>query len=576
MFTDTATSIGRAENRPSPNQLVTNYDYKDNRIFEGIVVGVGPLQNLEYTCLVRVIGINETFKVEMSIGNSVSSSTSTGEFTPYFKGDRVLCRFLNGQQRMTIIGRINNTTGLSQYLQETLNIPTHGELNKSNERMEPGVVALVASVGSFDHLIAYPQIDGSNIPKPGAINTYPLDGSYISYVPNNIVTTSTSNIQLTSPVPIPKLEADIADTLRKLAVIKLVQEQSTVDPVYAWVDNPIAEIDEVLLQDQYEKQLEELKTLQSKLDLAKTKQACLDRQAKAIQDKAKLTYSTLTTELINIAVDEINSYLPSQFQFNASVVQTDGGLELTGLSLGDLSFDTVANTLTYKGDVFGSYISEGLSAVNGLLPDFLQIQLDTSKLSLGGTSINLDTLETNLGTKYDLGNSVSVKGQGESVIVSVGSQDYNVGSFASIRVNPLGKGLSSLNRQLPPELQTSFSFNSDLTPVMQMGFLSFDTSTGNLGFDANMAANAITSRVDQNVFSKLPAPIARLGRAAWRHLDLPGLLGSKPVVPSPNSSIITKIDCEGTQSVATPSLNFPAKNSTTETIQDTIPNGGNA
>lgn len=572
MFSDTATSIGRAESRPAPNQLVSTYDYKDNRLFEGIVVGVGPLQNLEYTCIVRVVGLNETFKVEVSMGNSVSSSTSTGEFTPYFKGDRVLCRFLNGQQRMTIVSRINNTTGLSEYLQDTLNFPVHGQLNKSGERMEPGVVATVPTISSFDNLLVRPQIDGSTRPKPGVTEINSLDGSKFTHVPNNNVTSSLNNIQLTSPVPIPKLEAEIADTLRKLAVIKLVQEQSTIDSAYTWVDNPIAELDEILLQDQYEKQLDELSNLQDKLDKAKVKQDCLDRQAKAIQDKAKLTYSTLTTDLLNIAIEEINNYLPAQFRFDASVLQTDNGMVLTGLSLGDLTFDPEANTLTYSGDVFGSYISEGLSTVNKLLPDFLQVQLDSSKLSLGGTSIDLDTLENNLGTKYNLGNSVSVKGQGDSVVVSVGSQEYNVGSFASIRINPLGKGISDLNRQLPSELQVSFKFNDDTTPVLNLGFLSFDSSTGNLDFDANSAADAVSRRIDENVFSKLPEPVSRLGRAAWKHLDLPGLLGKpKPVVPSPNSSIITKIDCEGNQSTATPSLNYPAQNST---IQDVISNGG--
>lgn len=162
MFNDTASYISNVYARPSVGQQTALLNEKDNRLFEGIVVGIGPLENLENTILVRVMGINETFKVEASMGNAVSASTSTGEFTPYFKGDRVLCCFLNGQQRMTIVARINNTNGVSEYIQQDgFPVPSNGELNPSGERMQPNPLTVTPETASdsyFSSIKVYPRI----------------------------------------------------------------------------------------------------------------------------------------------------------------------------------------------------------------------------------------------------------------------------------------------------------------------------------------------------------------------------------------------------------------------------------
>lgn len=143
-FSDTATALLRSESRPSINQQWGYNATSNNSLKEGIVVKVGTLENFESSLLVYIYSTKETFKVEGGLANGASAATTTGQFRPYFVGDRVLVSYLNGDpSRPTITGRAYDQNGISEYLLQPGNpIPKLGDKTATGTTVRPNPLAV--------------------------------------------------------------------------------------------------------------------------------------------------------------------------------------------------------------------------------------------------------------------------------------------------------------------------------------------------------------------------------------------------------------------------------------------------
>lgn len=160
---DTATSLMRSEARPGLNQQFNYNTAYNNSLSEAVVVKVGPLENFECSIIVYIHSVRETFKLEAGLGIGASAETSTGNYAPFFVGDKVLVSFVNGDSsRPTLIGRLYDQSGLSERLmQPGAPVPVVGAVTPSGVKVRPNPLATrteSSKDGGFVNLTVYPML----------------------------------------------------------------------------------------------------------------------------------------------------------------------------------------------------------------------------------------------------------------------------------------------------------------------------------------------------------------------------------------------------------------------------------
>lgn len=143
-MSDSITKQFNVNNRPNVGQVNKVVKPYNNSIQEAIVVRIGFVENFEMAIYVSVLGTSELMKVEASMAPGASPSTCTGQWQPYFIGDRVFIAYLYGDpSRPVITGRCYDLHGVSEYIiQEDLPIPQRGFKNRSNQTVRPSPLVL--------------------------------------------------------------------------------------------------------------------------------------------------------------------------------------------------------------------------------------------------------------------------------------------------------------------------------------------------------------------------------------------------------------------------------------------------
>ena len=392
----------------------------------------------------------------------------------------------------------------------------------------------------------------------GASTIVTLDGSETKKLPNTLYIAAKDINLINTKKGLSPEQAIIAEGLYSAAFARLIKTNETGPRKIEWEDSrALADVDEVYVKVLKNDGLRNLNNINNDLNKQKEKRNKQKRNSDIIKKNVESLFKSLlkqgTELLINLAKQQINKLLPAEFQFDAAVsYDSEGNISFQGLSVGGISYNAEDNTISYGDFVYNALAKEGLELLNKQLPDFLQVNLTQEQLGLGNAKIDLDTLRNNPNQRFPLNSSVSAQAIGDEIVVYLGEAAYRIGTSSSV----LGKGLDSLNRLLPTGMKTSVQFPQQFgLPKIGVGPINVDLATGDLALDGSAINNFLTSKLDSIVFNQLPAPLAAIGRAAWRSLNLSKLLSfnTKREV-KPNESLVVNGLTNAPQSL-TPAFN---------------------
>ena len=298
-----------------------------------------------------------------------------------------------------------------------------------------------------------------------------------------------------------------------------------------------------------------------------TNQTCIDNSIKCIQNSATTNYNgllnTVIQAVLDYAIEQINTLLPSQFRLSASITtNTDGTITINGMSLGPISYDMNKGTVSLGGSEFNVYAQQGLNQVNQILPSFLQMEVNVTGVTLGPTGVSMETLKNNPDVIYKLGNQATVSNRDGAIVVDVGAVSFVVGAVG--QGTYLGAGLNKLNQLLPSGLAVTVGFTKGtLLPTIGMGPLVFNLAKGDFSYNSAIGDSLFNTGLDAIGVNSLPAPVGIIARAAWEALDLPGLLGlTEKKTLNPNYSLTGRSYCNGDTTSGVPTISFPASPNT--------------
>lgn len=386
------------------------------------------------------------------------------------------------------------------------------------------------------------------------VHTPYVQTGYQNY--NQVVTTG---INFDNPA------AKIAQATLELKFKEFILEGRTLYPMYTF--NPIAEASQVIVEAASDAALETLEALKESLEAEREKENCIKNNVDGIEQKVQKAFQGFLNDLIDIGIDfaleQINKLLPNGFKMNVGVsTDAEGNVTIDGVSVGPVGFDPQTNTLSLDGSIFDALAQEGIDAVNDVLPDFLQLSINSIGLSFGDIVVDFDDLEN--GSSFQVLPELSVRNEGGDIIVKVGDKEHsvvNVGKDILRRavLPEIRGGVDSINRQMPFGFKIAVSLDKNtLLPSVKLGPLSFDFSTGDVNFDANallgMGIGILDGYVNQAI-GKLPGPLGSLARSLYKSLNIGGLLGQAIKKPSPDKSLNINESCKNGPIPGTPPIN---------------------
>ena len=370
-----------------------------------------------------------------------------------------------------------------------------------------------------------------------------LDGTIIQKVPSNFVVSAKDFNFINTKAGLTPEQAIVIEGLYSATLTSFINENAKGVRKIEWEDRRrLADVNNKYTELILQSSQESIFLINQNLTIQKQKRRKQKRQVDKLRRAAESFFGGLLNDLVSTVIDkakeQINKLLPAELNFDIDVGFQDGQITFGGMSVGDITYNSSDGTISYQGNVVNALAQEGLDLVNEQLPDFLKVNLTADSIGLGDISFDLDTLFDNPGQTFQLSDAVSVQNIGEQIQVFLGDIPYNIAT----KTNLIGSGLERLNRLLPSGLQANVEFTSGgLLPKVGIGPIGLDLATGSLSFDAAGAKDLITNQLESRVFNQLPAPIAAVGRAAWRSLNLGNLLGiggNQPVAVSATDSLV--------------------------------------
>ena len=160
---DTATSLMRAEARPSLGQQMAYNTTQSNKLYEAKVVKVTVAENFESTVFVYVYNTKETYLAFAGGYDNASAVSSTGSYRPYFVGDKVLVSFLYGDaSKPVIMQRIYERAGAAENMLEAGNpVPVKNKVVDSGALVKPNPLSVEPAAlnqGGFLSIDVYPML----------------------------------------------------------------------------------------------------------------------------------------------------------------------------------------------------------------------------------------------------------------------------------------------------------------------------------------------------------------------------------------------------------------------------------
>lgn len=369
-----------------------------------------------------------------------------------------------------------------------------------------------------------------------------LDGTITYKVPSNYIVSAKDFNFINTKAGLTPEQAIIIEGLYNSALTGFIDDNAKGIRKIEWEDNRVlASVNEKYTELIHQASQESIFLINQNLQTQKQKRRKQQRQSDALKRSAQSIFDKLLGgEVLSTIIDtvkaQINKLLPADINFDVDVVYEDGQVTFNGFDIGGITYNNRDNTISYGGDIYNAVAQQGLDIVNEQLPEFLNINLTPESIGLGSVTLDLDDLYNNPEQKFQLSNSISVQNIGEQITVFLGDVPYNVATKTSI----VSSGLDSLNRLLPSGLKATAEFKpGSILPTVGVGPVGVDLTDGSLTFDAAGAKDLITNQLESRVFNQLPAPVAAIGRAAWRSLNLGSLIGANAEVKvSANDSIV--------------------------------------
>lgn len=376
----------------------------------------------------------------------------------------------------------------------------------------------------------------------GVSQTITLDGNIVYKVPSNYIVSAKDFNFINTKAGLTPEQAIVIEGLYSAALTGFIDANEKGLKKIEWEDKRVlAGVNANYVDLIHQSSQESIFLINENLNIQKEKRRKQQRQSKQIKRNAEAVFNDFLNEVTSIVVDyakeQINKLLPADLSFDINVESVDGALVFKGMNVGDIAYNATDNTISYKGDIFSGVAQQGLDAVNEQLPEFMQVSLSASTIGLGNITLDLDDLFNNPDQKFSLSSSVSAQAIGDQIVVYLADIPYNVG----LKNKLVAPGLDGLNRLLPSGLKATAEFKEGyLLPVVGIGPVQLDLTTGDLVFDAAGAKDLVTNQLESKVFNQLPAPVAAIGRAAWKALGLDSFFGGSTteVEVSANDSLV--------------------------------------
>lgn len=391
------------------------------------------------------------------------------------------------------------------------------------------------------------NIGQQSVLAPGGRYESTLDGNMSVYTPNTY-TIDAADVQVLNHPPMVSIQQNIiVEELHYIAKFTKISLQQTQHPSTDWLEkisadsdlsiysgSPIAAPSKQVVETLQKQQIRSIRNINQRLRQEQRIEKDRERLIQNVRKNAQSFFDSLLGTLVDTAIDEatkqIKKLLPASIPFDINVSRSsDGTLSFDGLSIAGLTYNPNENTINYGGQQFNALVNTGLSAVNNLLPDFLNMNVTAQTIGLGnGVTVDLDELQQNPGEVKKLSNALGVSFDGQQFQAHLGKSVFDLGTRTAIQAAQ--PGLSSLNRFLPSGLQASVTQNPQGgLPTIAMGPVKLDLASGSLSFDAIGAANKLSGFANNYIgglASQLPAPLATVARALWNSFDIGSIMGN--------------------------------------------------
>jgi len=602
--------------RPSVGMQTAYYNPSNNLLMEGVVQSTAPSDRLDSTVIVYIPLTRSYVRALVRLG--YSSVNNIGISSPLIPGDKVLVQNASGSSSFpTVIGYSNWSSLIPNLITDSSNdLPLPTSVFAGGP---PGVsIPEWWQFGGAAHSQVYPVVQQNTqafqTTAPGAYSLFTPVGDKYSFVPgltstftNSEVKTVLSNTQSLNDT----LVANQANVSQVMAQIKSWSTQGGLNytansisfngptPAVA-AQKDRADLNVTYFSYLLEAENDQLDDFDQMIADINSELDCIANASTQTSKKAQSPVNGLLNDLIKLgtstALQTLNKSLPPQLQLGVTAsVNASGQAVISGASVGPITYNSKASTITVNGQQFNLLVNNELASANKLLPSFLQVSPSALGLSVGSLVISTASINPNATQTFPVRPGVVVLNQQGTMYLTMGSNSFNLGSVGTLLVNQsTAKGVSELNQMLPSQLQVSTSTDpATKQPVVNIGPFSLTTAGVNAGLTVDKTALSTTlNNSVSKLFQQLPAPAGALARALWKAVlpsianTLSSLIGvKKPSVPANQAnmaalnagktSLNQKIDpCAGTDNSTSPVSSIPPTTiqvPAAPTIQDANP-----
>jgi hypothetical protein len=294
---------------------------------------------------------------------------------------------------------------------------------------------------------------------------------------------------------------------------------------------------------------------------------CVKQNLEAIKGTSKKKFDLggmLLSKGLDLALGEINKYLPGYAQLNVSRTADGKGIESIGV--GGVSYNPSKSEVYVGSQVFSTLVDSGLSGLNQTQPGFAQVRSSVEGLWVGGLTVSFkDLAKAEDGTikpldKQALGPGMYVRADKTgNIYVEKGTSFFDVGKLKvvgnSLAAQAFDYGLSTANAQLPDFLQ----LRNDQSGL-SLGPVSYDPKTGKVALSASAAESTLLGLGGQ--YLSALAPKDSLGLLLWNAVDplnlfsrlLKQILGTAPKGAKKTSRAALLEACTRKYTPATPQV----------------------
>lgn len=562
---------------PSPQDLVNNYTKITTHEVVGIVVSVSRdlkstlNPNTKQEVKLAVVGRINSYVVYIPTMSrrtfAVDRSLPDGSSNPLSIGDRVLVRFTNGKiENAFISARLeHNETDLAKRGQNHQNVCSTIKLSRRQQDIESkihiedilgGVISDSNKniIESFQQDAAIAITQKAYIPPTsdtqntcidrnsvrGLVEYYDSSGNRVAKVATDW-SRSSETIRIT-PLKDENSGKPIAHTRLKeiQELLKTENYNRNISRVYNY--NPFSEEKKYstlkeLTDDDKAKLIEDLRTNyilseldQLKLDLENIKEIekCLQTHTKQTKSKTKTLLDKLLDELVEKGTQELlnqlNNTLPDYLKVNIDIQKnSQDEFVVKSFSVGGVKYvigealDGSEDYVVVDGSQFNPLIESGISEVNKLLPDFLQVSASDLGLSFGDIFIRKQELSEEEYQEFSVRDDIILVNNRGAMYIEMQGSKFNFGRVGDLFLDRgLNKGVNELNELLPDMLQVSYRREGDVR-MFDIGPFTVTATGPNKGIQVDKEKlRGLIDDLPNQLFNQLPAPLQPSARMLWK------------------------------------------------------------